>query len=110
GGVPVAPARGADAGPRRSKLDTRLLLDRKRVQVRPQGKGLARPLAPEVGDDARLGRTLDFKPAERGERLVDELRRLDLLVGELGMRVQVAPPGDRLRPELRGDEAAHPGI
>src|SRR5581483_11427159 len=89
------------------ELEPRGLVDRKRVHVRTQREHSPGPRAAETRDDARPRRPLELEPVERAQRLLDEGRRLDFLERELGVRVKVPPPRDRLLLELGRDEPAH---
>src|SRR5262249_2580721 len=75
-----------------------------------QRQHLSGARAAERRDDARRRRPRQLERVERPQRVLDEAGRLHLLEGELGMRVQVAPPGDRLLLDLDRDEIRHSQI
>ena len=102
--VAVVPARVHHPGSCRHVRDVVLLDDRQRVHVGPQHDHLPRPGAVQPRDDGRSGRPLDLEPAERAQRLLDERGRLVLLERQLGVRMEMAAPGDRAGLEIAGDE------
>jgi hypothetical protein len=79
----------------------RRLLHRQRVHVGPQRHDRAGLGALEQADDAGVGDAgLHFK-AEAGEVGSDERGRARLLLAQLWMLVDVAPPGDQLAFDCR---------
>ena len=96
GGVHVVPTRVHHAVTRRGEVDAARLVDGQRVHVCAQRQH--RPVTTaQPRDHARRRRTRDLEPADRVQLPLDERRRLDLLERQLGVRVQVAAPRDRLR-------------
>ena len=105
--VPVVAAGVHDAGPRRTRTRARSPPGSAARPCRPAARARFPGRAPRsVATTRRRRRPLELEPVERAQRLLDEARRLDLLERQLGMRVQVAPPGDRLLLELGRDERA----
>ena len=90
--VPVVPARVHRAGPLGGELHAALLVDRQRVDVRAQRDRRPRPSGLQPREDAGLGRPLDGQP-EALEPLGHPGRRLVLGEADLGIAVQMAPPG-----------------
>ena len=107
--MPVVAARVHDAGSLGRELEAGLLLDRQRVDVRPERERRTGPAGAEVRDDARLRRPLELDALRAADQLEEERRRLVLLERQFGMCVQIPPPGDRLLFQLGGDERAHGG-
>ena len=82
-----------------------LLGDRQRVHVGAEGHHTARPSASQHPDHAGMSHTgLHLEP-ERLEMIGDQLRGPELPVPELGVLVDVTPPGHDL-----GHDLLHPGI
>jgi hypothetical protein len=85
-----------DAVRLRSELDTAFLLDRKRVNVRSERQRRAWPSARQPSDNARRRWARDLERTERGESLSNEASRFVLVERELRVRMEMAPPGNRL--------------
>ena len=105
--VAVVAARMHDAGVLGGELEAGLLLDRQRVDVGAQRERLPRPPGAERGDEARLRRPVELEPFHAAEQLEEERRGLVLLEAQLRVLMEVPPPRDRLRFQLRCDERAH---
>ncbi len=105
--VAVVAAGVHDAGVLGGELEAGLLLDRQRVDVGAERERLPRPPGAHGRDEARLRRPVELEPFHAAEQLEEERRRLVLLEAQLGVSVQMPAPRDRLRLQLRGDEAAH---
>ena len=105
--VAVVAARVHDAGVLGGELEAGLLLDGKRVDVGAQRERLPRPPGAQRGDEARLRRPLELDAFHAAEQLEEERRRLVLREAQLRVLMEVAPPGDRLRFQLRCHQRAH---
>src|SRR3954451_6985039 len=93
----VVPAGVHAAGRARSPRHAALLDDRQRVHVGPEPD--RRPLAAAAHDRHHAGLRdagVDLVDPELAQPFGDEARRLDLLEAELGILVQVPPPGGYL--------------
>ncbi len=84
----------------RGELEVVFLLDRQRVHVGPDRERAPSRRAHEPGDHAGFRWTGELQTAERFQRLVDELRGVPLVVGDLRVAVQVPPPTDDFFPNV----------
>ncbi len=77
-----------------------LLQHRQRIGIGAQRDRRSRKLARDHRDDARAGDRARLEP-DRAQALGDELRRLDLAAGELGVLMEMPAPLDQLRLDRR---------
>jgi hypothetical protein len=82
-----------DALNARRELDAALFVDRQFIHVRTK-RQRGRTVTVQPRDHARRRRPFEHQAAERRKRIVHELRRLVLVKGRLGVRVEVPSPND----------------
>jgi hypothetical protein len=100
--VPVMPAGMHLAGHFRGMLRPRDLVHGQRVHIRPQSDHRPRAAALDHGDDTALGPArADLLDAELFQPLHDESRRLVAVAPQLGVHVDVPPPGLHLLGKAR---------
>jgi hypothetical protein len=97
-GVHHAAAHVVPLGPHGAlERDVDFLGDRQRIHVGAQRHHRTRQATPEHAHHARMRHLLAHLDAEGSQVVGDDLRGAHLAVAELGVLVEVAPPGDDLR-------------